>query len=68
MTNIGHHSILVLRKFDSIDYCDFHYYNNINNILANYNINTLPNSSIQCHQPLKDSGQWSVYIVVHKPG
>jgi len=26
MTNIDHHGFLVLRKFDSIDYCDFHYH------------------------------------------
>ena len=25
MTNIDHHSTSILRKFDSIDYCDFHY-------------------------------------------
>jgi len=24
MTNIDHHGILVLRKFDGIGYCDFH--------------------------------------------
>jgi len=31
MTNIDHHGILVLRKFDGIDYYDFHYhvFNNI---------------------------------------
>jgi len=26
VTNIDHHSISVLRKFDGIDYCDFHYH------------------------------------------
>jgi len=25
MTDIEHHGILELRKFDGIDYCDFHY-------------------------------------------
>jgi len=26
ITNIDHHSISVLKKIDSIDYCDFHYH------------------------------------------
>jgi len=26
MTNINHHGISVLRKFDGIDYCDFQYH------------------------------------------